>query len=144
MDASISPETPDSTALTKAHSELFLSFHYQELKDLGKHFLTVVSGILAFSVTFAEKLLDLARATPAQKALLIGGWSLLIISVVCAGAGLYLNFIAAGRANGSIIKDDPGDFKPLVRCTYRLYEIAGGSFILALISLAAIAALKLM
>jgi hypothetical protein len=126
----------------KPDTEIFLGFHYNELKDLGKHFLTIVSAVLAFSVTFSERMVDFTKATPSQKALLISSWSFLIVAVVTAGTGIYLNFIAGARASGSIIKERKSDFKPLVRCTYRLYEIAGGCFVLSLILMATIAALK--
>lgn len=126
----------------KPDSEIFLAFHYNELKDLGKHFLVIVSGVLAFSVTFSEKMIDFTKATSLQKGLLIGSWSFLIVAVVAAGTGIYFNFIAGAQANGAIIKGRKYDFKPLVRRTYRLYEIAGGCFILSLIFMATIAALK--
>jgi hypothetical protein len=131
------PGIPD-----KPESEIFLTFYYQELKDLGKHFLTLVSGVLAFFVAFAERLLDLAKATALQRVFLILALSTLIISVVAVGIGIYVNFVAGGRAQGSIIRGKPGDFKPLVRVTYALYHAGGLTFILALSLLAAIAALK--
>jgi hypothetical protein len=126
----------------RTDSEVFLSFHYNELKDLGKHFLSIVVGVLAFSVTFSEKMINFTDATSLQKTLLICSWSSLIIAVVAAGTGLYFNYIAGAQANGAIIKGNKYDFKPLVRRTYRLYEIAGGCFIIALILMATIAALK--
>jgi hypothetical protein len=126
----------------KSDSEIFLEFHYPELKDLGKHFLTLVSGVLAFFVAFADRLLNLSKATLTQKVFLILALSFLIISVVAVGTGIYINFIAGGRVHGSIIRGKGGDFKPLVRRTYWLYHVGGAAFVLALCLLAAIAALK--
>ena len=40
------------------------------------------------------------------------------------GTGLYYNFRAGAQANGAIINMRPGDFKPLVRLTYRLCRFA--------------------
>jgi hypothetical protein len=37
-------------------AKTFLDFVYPEVKDLCKHFLTLVTGILVFSVTFSEKI----------------------------------------------------------------------------------------
>ena len=123
-------------------ADVFLTFYYPELKDLGKHFLTVVSGVLAFFVAFADKLLDVAKATAAQRVFLIAALALLIVSVVCVGTGIYINFVAGGRANGSIIRGKTGDFKPLVRRTYLLYHTGGAAFVLALCLVAGIAILK--
>ena len=76
--------------------------------------------------------MDIARATTEQRAFLITAFALLILSVVCVGTGVYLNFVAGGRANGSIIRGKPGDFKPLVRRVYLLYHVGGATFVLAL------------
>lgn len=121
---------------------IFLQFYYPELKDLGKHFLTVVSAVLAFLVAFVDKVINLTTATALQRSFLIISLGLLIVSVGAVGTGVYVNFVAGGRANGSIIRGKPGDYKPLVRITYLLYHIGGAGFVAALCALAAIAALK--
>lgn len=121
---------------------VFLQFYYPELKDLGKHFLTVISGVLAFLVAFSENLINLASASAIQRLFLIVALALLIIAVASVGTGVYLNFVAGGQANGSIIRGKPGDFKRFVRITYLLYHIGGAAFVAALVLLAAIAALK--
>lgn len=38
-------------------SEEFTGFHYAELKDLDKHFLTMSSAALVFLLTFVDKLI---------------------------------------------------------------------------------------
>jgi hypothetical protein len=128
----------------KTDAEIFLEFHCPELKDLGKHFLTVISAVLAFSVTFSEKITEFSKSTLPQKGLLMGSWLFLIIAVVTSGAGLYYNFVAGAQAHGGIIRGKKTDFKVFVKRTYRLYEIAGGAFIMALILLAADGASKLL
>jgi hypothetical protein len=40
----------------------FLVFLYPEIKDLAKHFLTLISGVLVFSVTFSEKIILVVRS----------------------------------------------------------------------------------
>jgi hypothetical protein len=125
-------------------ANVFLAFYYPELKDLGKHFLSLVSAVLVFLVAFAEKLLNVGAATAAQRGLLIISLALLILSVVSVGTGVYINFVAGGRANGSIIRGKVGDFKPLVRRTYLLYHAGGAAFVLALCLLAGLAVLKVM
>jgi hypothetical protein len=128
----------------KTDGEIFLEFHCPELKDLGKHFLTVISAVLAFSVTFSEKITEIPKATLPQKVLLMCSWLFLIIAVVASGAGLYFNFAAGAQAHGAIIRGGKTDFKIFVRRTYRLYEIAGGSFIMGLVLLAADGVSKLL
>lgn len=51
---------------------LFLKYNYAETKDLAKAFLTLASAILAFSVTFAEKVVDLQNSQPAPRILIMG------------------------------------------------------------------------
>lgn len=128
----------------KSDSEVFLSFHYPELKDLGKHFLLVMSAVLAFSVTFSEKMIAFPGAGGLQLTLLLSAWGLLIMALVATGVGVYFNYIAGAQASGGIIKGKPSDFKPLVRRTYRLYQVAGGTFIMSLALLVLAAALKML
>jgi len=140
VEAGVAAELkPDPSAHEKS---IFLQFYYPELKDLGKHFLTVVSGVLAFLVAFSEKVVNLASASDVQRLFLVMALALLMIAVVSVGTGVYLNFVAGGQANGSIIRGKPGDFKRFVRMTYLLYHIGGAAFVAALALLAAIAALK--
>jgi hypothetical protein len=132
----------DSALQVRSDREIFLEFYYPELKDLGKHFLTVVSAVLAFLVAFVERLINLTAATTFQRWFLILALGLLIISVASVGTGVYINFVAGGRANGSIIRGKPGDFKPFVRLTYLLYHVGGSAFVLALCLLAELAAFR--
>lgn len=147
MDMDVAPHANDAVAIVGSppkDAQVYLSFYYPELKDLGKHFLTVVSGVLAFFVTFADRLVDVSKATTAQRNFLIVALALLITAVVSVGTGIYVNFVAGGRANGSVIRGRPGDFKPFVRFTYILYHVGGASFVLALCLVAGIAAMKIL
>ena len=133
---------PSGEPTTPSDSDKFLSFNYQELKDLGKHFLTIVSGVVAISITFSEKMIDFTKATGLQKSLLIGSWSCLIVAVVTAGIGIYVNYVAGAHANGSIIKGSRTDFKSLVKITYVLYHVGGVCFVIGLCLMAAMSVLK--
>lgn len=66
------------------------------------------------------------------------------VALVATGIGLYFNFIAGAQANGAIIKGRFSDFKPLVRRTYRLYQVGGGAFIVSLILLVLGGSLKVL
>jgi len=48
-------------------SKMFVEFVYLEVKELCIQFLTLTSGMLVFSITFAEKLVGLTFANPWQK-----------------------------------------------------------------------------
>jgi hypothetical protein len=117
--------------------ELFLTFHYPEVKDLGKHFLTLISGSLVLSVTFADKIVGLGGERHAAFWLLALSWLLLIAALVSCGWGLFRCYLAAEKAAGSIIYDYEGDFRELARKAYFFLDCAGMMFAGALLLLAA-------
>lgn len=79
----------------------FLQFVYPEAKDLCKHFLTLVSGILVFSVTFAEKILTISTASKGQKLILFSAWVFFILAFILGGVSLTGLFLSAGRAKSA-------------------------------------------
>lgn len=81
----------------------FVGFHYAELKTLGKYFLALISPVLAFSVTFSDKITEIFKTPLWERILLSGSWSFLIVAVITSGAGLYYNFVAGAQAQGAII-----------------------------------------
>ena len=128
-------------------SDTFIDFHYNELKDLGNHFLTLASAILAFSVTFSDRFVPSGDQLPgglagAAKYLLLATWASLILAIIAAGTGVYFNYRAGAAAKGNIISRKPSDFRSLTGRTYSLYHVAGGAFVLSLLTLVAIGVLK--
>jgi hypothetical protein len=77
-------------------AQLFLKYDYAETKDLCEHFLTVVAGILVFSVAFSEKIVGYPKTSLAAKNCLVATWGLFIISIIACGIGLALIALAAG------------------------------------------------
>ena len=77
-------------------AELFLKYDYAELKDLCEHFLTVVSAILVFSLTFSEKILGFPKVVPVAKIYLTITWGLFLGAILACGVGLALIALAAG------------------------------------------------
>ena len=69
-------------------AEVFLKFDYAEVKDLCKHFLTLISAILVFSVTFSEKIINIERATLVTKVFAFASWGPLALSLLSCGGGL--------------------------------------------------------
>jgi hypothetical protein len=117
--------------------QLFLRFHYAEVKDLTKHFLTLIAGSLVLSVSFADKILPLDTASIGQKGLLGACWLALLLSLVLAGFGLFTNYLAGEQAHGGIIYSYGVDFRVLVRRSYRLLDLSAVVFALGLFLLAA-------
>lgn len=79
---------------------IFLSFVYPELKSFSLNFLTLVSGVLAFSVTFADKVLGITGGFSRRHLPLSGAWSMFLCSIALTGYGLWRLFGAAEVAQG--------------------------------------------
>jgi hypothetical protein len=109
-------------------SARFLKYYYPEIKDLAKHFLTLISGAIVVSVTFADKIIDFSHAGLVQKLALIFSWLLLVVSLGCCGIGLYLAFVASEQATGSVLYDYGRDFKYFGRKSYAFLDGAGVCF----------------
>lgn len=122
--------------------EMFIQFYYQEIKDLSKSFLTLVSGVLAFSVTFSTSIIGVSTASLSELLFLICAWLFFIIAIIAAGSGLYSNFVSANIANRAILTGAELEIKYLLGKPYRLLNMAGISFVIGLILLALAGAVK--
>lgn len=71
-------------------AKLFIEKDYSEAKDLAKSFLTLLTAILVASITFSEKIVDLARSGWWSRGLMISCWILLLIAIASCGTGLAL------------------------------------------------------
>jgi len=77
-------------------SELFLKYNYPETRDLCKHFLTLIGSILAFSVTFSEKIIKFDKQLTivySSSICLISAWVMLFSAIIFCGIGLTLGVI---------------------------------------------------
>src|SRR5258708_35261164 len=79
-------------------ADLFMKYNYAETKDLCKEFLTLVTAILVFSLTFSEKIVDFRRSARSAKVLLFSAWTLFLASIVSCGIGLTYLALAGGQA----------------------------------------------
>lgn len=113
-------------------ADTFVKFVYPETKDLCKHFLTLVSGILVFSVTFSEKIVDFHNADDWPRRLLLFTWAMLAVAFVAGGLSLTMLFVAASRAAGN----HPHWGRLMELGGFTLFA-AGGAFVLGLLALAA-------
>jgi hypothetical protein len=75
-------------------AQRFLQFYYPEAKDLCKHFLTLISATLVFTVTFSEKIIDFQKAPIALRIVLFLSLFLMIVALGLCGAGLRQFFRA--------------------------------------------------
>jgi BON domain len=113
------------------HAKLFLQYNYTETKDLCKHFLTVVSAILVFSLTFSEKIINFHQASRSAKMLLLIAWVLLIGSIVACGLGLVFISLAGGQA----VYGAKSNYQPLALTSYKWIIAAGLAFVVGLVFL---------
>ena len=109
----------------------FLEFVYPETKDLCKLFLTLVSGILVFSVTFSEKIVNFQTAGRWARSLLLTAWTMFIIAIISGGSSLTLLFLAAEEAKTG----QAGWADLMVNSGFSLFG-AGTTFCLGLLALA--------
>jgi hypothetical protein len=114
----------------------FVEFQYMEVKDLAKQFLTLISGTLVVTVSFADKIVPLDKAGQFPKAMLAGSWLLLVLSFVLTGMGLVGIFFAAVAAREGRVYGHALDYRRLSRPSYHFINAAGLLFVAALVCLA--------
>jgi hypothetical protein len=125
----------NSAEYARASAERFLKYDFAEAKDLCKQFLTLIAGILVFSVTFGDKIVDVAHASLPSKFLLLASWGLFLIAIVLTGAGLWLIFYAGLIATHT--PENRSKRLSLKHASFYMLTAAGVSFVLGLLSLIA-------
>ncbi len=107
--------------------EDFLKYEYGETKDLCKQFLTVVTTVLALSLTFSEKILEFKNAIFEAKLLLISAWISMLFSIILCGIGIVVISIAGGEAayNGN-------NYSALAQKAFKFIIAAGFLFVIGL------------
>ena len=104
-------------------AEKFLQYDYGETKDLLKTFITLVSATLVLSLTFSEKVIDVAHASNAIADILLLAWILFVAALIGAGLGMCFIAAAAGKIlYGSI---------PLFNLSYWRLAVTAWLFVLA-------------
>lgn len=129
-------ENESFTKPNESPEEAFVKFHYAEVKDLAKQFLTLISGTLVLTVSFADKIVPISEAHTVQKWLMGVCWLSLLVAFVLAGLGIYTNYLAAEQARGAMIYDYQTNFQLLARRAYRFLDFAGILFTVSLAFLA--------
>ena len=116
--------TPSASVAPKPDEEKFVEFHYAEVKDLGKHFLTLISGTIVFSITFADKIINFANASTLERGFLVAAYISFIVALVLCGTGLFGMYLAAETAMGSLIYDYQSDYRTIARRSYAFVDLA--------------------
>ncbi|MCU0646001.1 MAG: hypothetical protein MUC94_17295 [bacterium] len=129
---------------SKNEEDTFINFHYQEIKELCKHFLTLVSGILVVTLAFSEKIIDFETAAPKLRYLLAISWASFILSIIFNGIGLVYIFWAGDCANDSVFLKSGKDYKNLAKRSYIWLGIAGALLVMGLLCLGFLLFVKLM
>jgi hypothetical protein len=121
---------PDPTVMS--YPEMFFRYEYGETKDLIIAFLTLLSGILVFSLTFAEKIVVINQSSAIARSLLITAWSCFILSIILCGLALCLISASAWMMiyGHVLFIDVPGG--TLAIASWTLVIGAGLSFVLGL------------
>ena len=108
----------------------FLKYELADAKTLAIQFITLVSAILVFSITFSEKIINYVQTTKPIKILLLVSWVLFIIAIVLAGISLCYVF----TSEAMLIGKDP-DYEHIAIQGYWILCSAGCSFVLGLLFL---------
>lgn len=87
--------------LLEEASSLFVRQNFSEAKDLLKTFITLVSTILVFSVTFGERIVDFRNGHPATRWSLFSAWGLFVVAIIAAGLALVSLVALTGLQAGS-------------------------------------------
>jgi len=108
-----------------------MRYDYAETKDLCKQFLTLVSGVLVFSLAFAEKIADFQKSPKFTRYVLLASWTLLVASIASCGIALVYLALAGGQAVYGA-----GDYylQLAARC-YTFVIAAGAFFVVGLVAL---------
>jgi F0F1-type ATP synthase membrane subunit c/vacuolar-type H+-ATPase subunit K len=112
--------------------ELFLKYQYPEAKDLCKQFLTLNVGVIVFSLSFADKVIEFSKTSEITRVVLLSSWSCLLGSLL--GCGIALAYIS--MAAGQVVYRERRDFQSISVRTLVGVVISGALFVLGLIALA--------
>ena len=110
----------------------FLKYAFAETKDLGLHFLTVLTAVLVFSLAFAEKFTNFTRGGRLTRITLGSSWSCFLLAIVTCGIAICYVALSGGAASANGAPDQC--WAPM-RSAMNWLLISGGLFVLGLVSL---------
>jgi Mn2+/Fe2+ NRAMP family transporter len=116
-------------------AETFIKYNFTITQDLCKQFITVVSGILVFSLTFSEKIVNFTSASRPLRALLGLSWACMLFAIIACGLGLSYICIAGGQA----VYGHDDSFLTTQSTSYMWIIAAGAAFVIGLVCLICVA-----
>jgi hypothetical protein len=117
--------------LPTGNSAEFLKYNFAITEDLCKQFITVVSGVLVFSLTFSEKIVNFSTAKKGLRILLAISWASMLFAIIASGLGLTYICLAGGQA----VYGGDGGYLSTALTSYRWIVTAGMSFVVGLVCL---------
>ena len=79
----------------------FLRYAFTETKDLAEHFLTVVTAVLVFSLTFSEKIAGFSEASTWVRVSITVSWSSMLLAIISCGIAICYVALSGGAASAS-------------------------------------------
>ncbi len=67
----------------------FITYDFAITKHLCKQFITVVTGVLVFSLTFSDKIVNFSAAQKYLRVLLGLSWASMLFAIIACGLGLH-------------------------------------------------------
>jgi hypothetical protein len=119
----------------------FLKYAFTETKDLTKSFLTVVTAVLVFSLTFSEKIANFSGAWAVTRWTIVGAWSSMFLAVLSGGIAICYIALSGGAASSGSEAD--AYWRPM-RVAIRWLVTAGVLFVVSLVALIVAAVLSAM
>lgn len=114
----------------------FLKYAFTETKDLAKSFLTVVTAVLVFSLTFAQNIANFSNANVFTRVTLGLAWCCFLLAIVGAGIAIYYVGLAGAAASAN---SDSSRYWACMRIGVKWLVAAGGVFVLGLAGLMVVA-----
>jgi ABC-type Fe3+ transport system permease subunit len=119
------------TAMNAQEAKDWFTYEFTELKGICQQFLTVVVGVLVFSLTFSQKIVRYDSAHWSQRLFLKAGWCCFLVSIIGGGASIVLVMLA-----GAFVRyPDSGDYQEAQAYSFAVLALSGFVFLLGLICL---------
>jgi hypothetical protein len=125
-------------------AKAFLEFEYVEVKDLTKHFLTVVAGVLAVTVTFAKDIISFTDASAFQKALMMMTWGCGLVAFFLGGFAICWIYSAGIGAKHTALYGILHPYRRRTSLAYICIDVGGMLFVIALALLVVGGAVRLL
>ncbi len=115
-------------------SDMFIRYDYTETKDLLKSFITLLSTLFVFSVTFSEKIAG-SKDSVRHRTIVVWSWSLQLLAILLCGISMCAIAAAAGMVLYGEIPVFTISGGTWARISWALILVAGASFVVSLILL---------